>query len=72
MRVTETHLKAIAIGLIPVFVVVTAVLRETTAGIILAGAVMFTAFALCFIGMSMQKQGAGEPDDLLALPPKKP
>jgi len=35
---------------------------------------MFTAFVVTFIGMSMQKKEAKEteePDDLLALPPKK-
>jgi hypothetical protein len=35
---------------------------------------MFTAFVVTFIGMSMQKKEAKEakePDDLLAIPPKK-
>jgi hypothetical protein len=71
MHVTEIQLKIIAIGLVPVFIILTFALPKTTTTIILLGAVMLAGFVVCYIGMSMQKKDAHEHDDLLALPPKK-
>lgn len=72
MQISETLMKAIAIGLIPVFLVLTFVLPKTPASTILLGGMIFSAFVLCFIGMSMQKKKAKGHDDLLAIPPRKP
>jgi hypothetical protein len=74
MKIKEIHMKIIAIGLIPVFLILAFALPNTPATAILLGAIMFTAFVVTFIGMSMQKKeakDAKEPDDLLAIPPKK-
>jgi hypothetical protein len=71
MQVTETQLKIIAIALVPVFIILTFALPKTGTTVILLGAVMFTGFVVCYIGLSMQKKEAQEQDDLLALPPKK-
>jgi len=72
MHVNETQLKAIAIGLVPVFLILAFVLPRTASTVILSGVVMITGFVVCFLGMSMQKkQEAKEHDDLLAIPPKK-
>ena len=71
MQVTEVQMKTIAIGLAPVFLILAFALPKTGTTAILLGAVMITGFVVCFIGMSMQKKEAQEPDDLLAIPPKK-
>jgi uncharacterized membrane protein YobD (UPF0266 family) len=71
MKIKEIHMKIIAIGLIPVFLILTFVLPGTPATAILLGGIMVTAFVVAFIGMSMQKKEATESDDLLAIPPKK-
>ena len=71
MKIKEIHMKIIAIGLVPVFLILAFVLPNTTATAILLGGIMLTAIAVTFIGMSMQKKEANEPDDLLAIPPKK-
>ena len=64
-------MKIIAIGLVPVFLILAYALPNTTTTAILLGGIMLTAIAVTFIGMSMQKKEANEPDDLLAIPPKK-
>ena len=71
MQVTDVHMKAIALGLVLVFLILTFALPKTASTDILSGIVMITGFVVCFIGMSMQKQEAKENDDLLAIPPKK-
>ena len=71
MHVTETQLKIIAIGLVPVFLILAFALPKTAATAILLGVVMIIGFVVCFIGMSMQKKEEKEHDDLLAIPPKK-
>jgi len=71
MHVTEIQLKMIAIGLVPIFIILTFALPKTATTAILLGAVMFTGFVVCYLGMSMHKKEADEHDDLLALPPKK-
>jgi len=71
MRVNEIQMKVIAIGLVPVFLILAFALPKTASTAILLGVVMITGFVVCFIGMSMQKQEAKEHEDLLAIPPKK-
>lgn len=72
MHVSETQLKIIAIGLVPVFLILTFAMPQTVYKEILLGAVMLIGVVIIFIGMSMQKkQEAKEQDDLLAIPPKK-
>jgi hypothetical protein len=72
MHVTETYLKIIALGLIPVFFILSAILPKTIASYILLGIVMIAALVVCYLGMSMQKKKEGEEhEDLLAIPPKK-
>jgi high-affinity K+ transport system ATPase subunit B len=71
MQVNEIQLKVIAIGLVPVFLILTFALPKTTSTAILLGIVMITGFVVCFIGMSMHKQEAKKDEDLLAIPPKK-
>jgi hypothetical protein len=71
MRIKEVHLKIIAIGLVPVFLILAFALPKTAATTILLGAVMFAGFVITFIGMSMQKQESEGNEDLLAIPPKK-
>ena len=74
MKIKEIHMKIIAIGLVPVFLILAFALPNTASTAILLGGIMFTAFVVTFIGMSMQKKEAKEaeePDDLLAIPPKK-
>jgi len=71
MKIKEVHMKIIAIGLIPVFLILAFALPGTASTAILLGCIMITAFVVTFIGMSMQKKEAKEPDDLLAIPPKK-
>jgi predicted lysophospholipase L1 biosynthesis ABC-type transport system permease subunit len=74
MKIKEIHMKIIAIGLVPVFLILAVAMPNTPATAILLGGIMLTAIVVTFIGMSMQKKEAKEaeePDDLLAIPPKK-
>jgi len=71
MKIKEIHMKLIAIGLIPIFLILAIALPDTPATAILLGGIMITALVASFIGMSMAKKEAKEPDDLLAIPPKK-
>ena len=71
MKVKEIHMKIIAIGLVPVFLILTFALPDNAGTSILLGGIMLTALVVAFIGMSMQKKEAKETDDLLAIPPKK-
>jgi hypothetical protein len=71
MQVNEIQLKVIALGLVPVFLILTFALPKTASTAILLGSVMITGFVVCFIGMSMQKQEAKNDEDLLEIPPKK-
>jgi hypothetical protein len=71
MQVNETQLKVIAIGLLPVFLVLSFVLPKTAATAILLGVVMITGFVVVFIGMSKKKEENQDHEDLLAIPPKK-
>ena len=64
-------MKIIAIGLVPVFLILTFALPKTATTAILLGIVMITGFVVCFIGMSMQRNEAREKQDLLEIPPKK-
>jgi hypothetical protein len=73
MHVTQVQLKMIAIGLIPVFFILTFIMPKNTTTDILLAAVLITAIAISVIGWSMEKrEAAGEKDDLLAIPPKSP
>lgn len=72
MQVTQVQLKMIAIGLIPVFLILSILMPKTTTTTILLALVMITALGISFLGWSMEKRDAGKEDDLLALPPKKP
>ena len=65
------QMKLIAIGLVPVFLILTFALPKTASTAILLGIVMITGFVVCFIGMSMQRKEARENEDLLEIPPKK-
>jgi hypothetical protein len=65
------QMKIIAIGLVPVFLILTFALPKTATTAILLGIVMITGFAVCFIGMSMQRKEAREDQNLLEIPPKK-
>ena len=71
MHVTEIQLKIIAIGLVPVFLILAFTLPKTATTAILLGVVMIIGLVVSFIGMSMQKKEAKEHEDLLAIPPKK-
>jgi ABC-type transport system involved in cytochrome bd biosynthesis fused ATPase/permease subunit len=74
MNIKEIHMKIIAIGLIPIFLILAIALPDTTSKTILLGGIMITALVVSLIGMSMAKKDAKdakEPDDLLAIPPKK-
>jgi hypothetical protein len=71
MKISEMHMKIIAIGLLPVFLILALALPNTTSTAILLGGIMLTAFVVSFIGMSMQKKDSKDDDDLLAIPPKK-
>jgi Flp pilus assembly protein TadB len=71
MKIKEIHMKIIAIGLVPVFLILAFALPNTASTAILLGGIMITVLVVSFIGMSMQKKEAKEPDDLLAIPPKK-
>jgi hypothetical protein len=71
MNIKEIHMKIIAIGLIPIFLILSFVLPNTPATSILLGGIMLTAIIATFIGMSMHKKEEKAEDDLLAIPPKK-
>jgi hypothetical protein len=71
MKIKEIHMKIIAIGLFPIFVILALALPNTAGKAILLGGIMITVLGVSFMGMSMQKKEANEPDDLLAIPPKK-
>jgi len=71
MHINEMQMKIIAIGLVPVFLILTFALPKTASTAILLGIVMITGFVVCFIGMSMQRKEARENEDLLEIPPKK-
>ena len=72
MHVTQVQLKMIAIGLIPVFVLLTIFMPQNLTTNILLAAVMLTAVLISFIGWSQEKREAGKAEeDLLAIPPKK-
>ena len=71
MKIKEIHMKIIAIGLVPVFLILSFVLPNTPTTAILLGGIMLTAIIATFIGMSMQKKEEKQEDDLLAIPPKK-
>jgi len=71
MKIQEIHMKIIAIGLLPVFVILSFTLPNTLTKTILLGGIMITVLAVVFIGKSMQKKEAHEHDDLLAIPPKR-
>lgn len=64
-------MKIIAIGLVPIFLILAFTLPDSTGKAILLGGIMVTAFVVSFLGISMQKKEEKEPDDLLAIPPKK-
>jgi hypothetical protein len=71
MHVTQVQLKMIALGLIPVFFILTFIMPKNTITTILLALVMITAIAVSYIGWSMEKREAAKDDDLLAIPPKK-
>jgi hypothetical protein len=71
MKIKEIHMKIIAIGLVPVFLILSFVLPNTATTAILLGGIMLTAIIATFIGMSMHKKEEKVEDDLLAIPPKK-
>jgi Flp pilus assembly protein TadB len=71
MKIKEIHMKIIAIGLLPVFLIVAFTLPNTVTTAILLGCIMITALVVSFIGKSMQKKEANEHEDLLAIPPKR-
>ena len=70
MHVTQVQLKMIAIGLIPIFFILSIVMPPGTTTTILLAAIMLTAIVIGLIGMSMEKRETGGDEDLLALPPK--
>ncbi|MDO9033731.1 MAG: hypothetical protein Q7U51_00815 [Methanoregula sp.] len=72
MHVTQLQLKLIAIGLIPVFFILSFIMPKNTTTSIILVIVMVSAIVISYIGWSMEKREAGEVDDLLAIPPKKP
>ncbi len=61
----------IAIGLIPVFLILTIIMPSSPTTTILLGVVVLTVIVITYIGWSMEKKEAMEGDDLLAIPPKK-
>ena len=72
MRVTQGQLKTIAIGLIPVFFILSMLLPKTLTTAILLAVVMLIAIGISFIGWSMEHREAENGEDLLAIPPKRP
>jgi hypothetical protein len=71
MKITEIHMKIIAVGLIPIFLVLSSILPDTTGKTLLLGGILVTVLVVAYLGMSMHRKEAQEPDDLLAVPPKK-
>ncbi len=71
MQVTQVQLKMIAIGLIPVFFILSFIMPNSTTTTILLAVVMITAIMISVIGWSMERREAGQDEDLLALPPRK-
>jgi hypothetical protein len=71
MKIKEIQMKIIAIGLLPVFLILAFTLPNTATTAILLGGIIITALVIIFIGKSMQKKEANEHDDLLAIPLKK-
>ncbi len=72
MKITQTHLKVVVLGLIPVFFIVSAILPKDFTSYLLLGLVMAVALGISYIGMRMEKKEAQDSgEDLLALPPKK-
>jgi hypothetical protein len=71
MQVTQVQLKMIAIGLIPIFFILSIVMPKGMTTTILLAAVMLTAIVIGLIGMSMENREAVEEEDLLAVPPKR-
>ncbi len=72
MQVSDTQLKIIAIGLIPIFLVLSVALPQNAYTNILLGIVVLTGIVIILIGVSREKkQEAKEREELLALPPKK-
>ena len=72
MNVTQVQLKMIAIGLIPVFFILSIIMPNNTTTTILLAILVLIAIVISYIGWSMEKREAVEDDDLLAIPPKKP
>jgi hypothetical protein len=71
MHVTDVQLKIIAIGLIPVFIILSTISPKTITTYLLLGIVIITALVVCYIGMSREKNEAETHEDLMAIPPKK-
>ncbi len=71
MKIQEIHMKIIAIGLLPIFLILASTLPDTPGKPLLLGGIIITVLVVSYIGMSMQKKEAKEPDDLLAIPPRK-
>ena len=72
MHITQLQLKLIAVGLIPVFFILSFILPDSFTTTIVLALVMIAAIGISFIGMRMENQEAGGDEDLLAMPPKKP
>ena len=72
MHVTQDQLKMIAIGLIPVFFILVIIMPKSPTTDILTAGVMITAIVIAVTGWWIEKHEAGETEDLLAIPPKKP
>jgi len=70
MTVTENQIKIIAIGLLPIFIIFAVTLPESLGITILLGCIVITALVAALLGRSLQKKEAGDPDNLLAIPPK--
>jgi hypothetical protein len=71
MKINEIHMKIIALGLLPIFIILVIALPGSTGKDILLAGIMLAALAASFIGRSLQKKEADGEDDLLAIPPKK-
>jgi Flp pilus assembly protein TadB len=71
MTIKEIHMKIIAVGLFPIFIILAVTLPNTITKALLLGGIMLAVLVVSFIGKLMQKKEANEHDDLLAIPPKK-
>ena len=71
MQVTQVQLKIIAIGLIPAFFIIPAVMPRSTIATILQAGIVIAAIVVVYLGWAMEKREAAGDDDLLALPPKQ-